>query len=409
MGDEISDRELLKYAIENGIIDRSTIQNNIEMNEKKKYLQMHDHNIWQGKDGKYYTYIPDEKAKRGKRLIKRNTEEELNDAIVKQYKAVEEEPYVEDVYRMWIDRKMRLKEITRQTKDKYETNFKRFFKNNSNGIAGRKIKYIDEDTLEEFIRVTIADLELTSKAYGDMRILINGIWKYAKKNGYTELSITNFLGDLDLSKRSFKRVHNDPRKKVFFTNEEKMVENYIMDSPTIVSLGIALAFQTGLRAGEMAALRWQDISANYISISGTEIRYIGDDGKYVFERQELPKTDAGYRDVVITEDAAKIIRKIRSLNPFGEYVFMKNGNRVKGQAFTRRLYVICNNLGINQRSIHKARTTYSTKLLDAKVSDSVVVEQMGHTDIETTKRYYYKLNKDEKEIAREIENAMRVG
>ena len=36
--EEISDSDLLKYAIENGIIDRSTIQKNIEMSERKKDL-----------------------------------------------------------------------------------------------------------------------------------------------------------------------------------------------------------------------------------------------------------------------------------------------------------------------------------------------------------------------------------
>ena len=74
--EEISDSDLLKYAIENGIIDRSTIQKNIEMSERKKFLEQHEHKIWQGKDGKYYTYIPDQKAKRGKREIRRNAKEE---------------------------------------------------------------------------------------------------------------------------------------------------------------------------------------------------------------------------------------------------------------------------------------------------------------------------------------------
>lgn len=404
--EEISDSDLLKYAIENGIIDRSTIQANIEMSERKKFLEQHKHKIWQGKDEKYYTYIPDEKAKRGKRLIKRNTKEELNSAIVGYYKSIEEEPYVSDVFRMWIENKLRLKEITPQTNDKYRTNFKRFFENKSIPIADKKIKYIGEDTLEEFIKVTIADLELTSKAYGDMRILINGIWKYAKKKRYTDLSITNFMGDLDISDKAFKRVIKDPHQKVFFSNEEKMVESFIAERPTIVGLGIALAFQTGLRAGEMAALRWQDVYPKYISVSGTEVRYRGEDGKYIFERQELPKTDAGYREVILTEEAIKIIKKIRSINPFGEWVFARNGKRVKAQAFSRRLYVICNNLGVIRKSMHKARTTYGTKLIDAKVPDSVIIDQMGHSDIETTRRYYYKLNKSDKEIAKAINEAL---
>ena len=94
------------------------------------------------------------------------------------------------------------------------------------------------------------------------------------------------------------------------------------------------------------------------------------------------------------------------MNPFGEWVFCKNGKRVKAQAFSRRLYVICDNVGIEYRSMHKARTTYGTKLIDAKVPDSVIIDQMGHSDIETTRRYYYKLNKSDKEIVKAINEAL---
>ena len=78
---ELSDKELLNFAIENGIIDVSDIQQKIEMNERNRYIENHNYSIWQSKDGKFYTYLPDEKYSRGKRLIKRTTEQALNDAI----------------------------------------------------------------------------------------------------------------------------------------------------------------------------------------------------------------------------------------------------------------------------------------------------------------------------------------
>lgn len=65
------------------------------------------------------------------------------------------------------------------------------------------------------------------------------------------------------------------------------------------------------------------------------------------------------------------------LNPFGQYIFMKNGKRIKGQAFTRRLYVICDRIGIGERSIHKARKTYATKLIDGNVPESVIKHKWG--------------------------------
>ena len=104
---ELSDKELLNFAIENGIIDVSDIQQKIEMNERNRYIENHNYSIWQSKDGKFYTYLPDEKYSRGKRLIKRTTEQSLNDAIVQFYKEQENEPYIEDVFDEWLDRKLK--------------------------------------------------------------------------------------------------------------------------------------------------------------------------------------------------------------------------------------------------------------------------------------------------------------
>ena len=141
----------MNFAIENGIIDIDTIQKKIEMNERKKFIEKHNYSIWEGKDGKFYTYLPDEESQRGKKLVKRTSEKAIEDEIVKFYKAMEDEPTISQVYSSWISKKLEYGEITRQTKDKYETNFKRFFENEYLPIANRKIRYIDEEILESFI------------------------------------------------------------------------------------------------------------------------------------------------------------------------------------------------------------------------------------------------------------------
>lgn len=43
--------ELLKYAVENGIIDLTRLQNEIKMNKRSEILKKHPYAITQGKDG----------------------------------------------------------------------------------------------------------------------------------------------------------------------------------------------------------------------------------------------------------------------------------------------------------------------------------------------------------------------
>ena len=108
---KLSKKEMLNYAIVNGIIDLSAIQDSIIMNERKKYLEKHIFSTWQGNDDKYYTYLPDDNNKRGKRLLKRTTKDALDDAIIAFYKAEENEPTVEAVFQSWIDEKLEYGEI----------------------------------------------------------------------------------------------------------------------------------------------------------------------------------------------------------------------------------------------------------------------------------------------------------
>ena len=58
---KLSDLELLKYAVENGMINTALVQEKIEMQKREELLNKHPYKIYQGKDGKWYTYLPDKK------------------------------------------------------------------------------------------------------------------------------------------------------------------------------------------------------------------------------------------------------------------------------------------------------------------------------------------------------------
>ena len=47
------DNELLKYAVENGMIDLSYVQEQIEMSKRNELLEKHPYAISQGSDGKW--------------------------------------------------------------------------------------------------------------------------------------------------------------------------------------------------------------------------------------------------------------------------------------------------------------------------------------------------------------------
>lgn len=398
----IPDMELLKFALDNGIIVRTTIEKQIEEMQRKEYLQMHNQKIWKAEDGRYKTYL---ECKDGRRLITSSSEEGIQNKIINHYKEKVESPTLEDVFNEWHNERLKYNEISKGTYDKYVNDYKRFF--GESGIRNHKIKCISEDELDIFIRATIAEKELTQKAYANFRTIVRGIFKYAKRKKYTDLSISTFFQDLDLSKRMFRRVKVDPKSQVFQESEIPKLIEWLNHNPRVSNFGIILALQTGVRTGELAALKFSDVEGNMLHIQRQEIKYKGSEkGKLIHEIVDNCKTEAGDRYIYLTDSALMTIQKIRFMNPNGEYMMTENGKRVNTNVFNGRLKLACEKLGIPPRTMHKLRKTYGTTLIDNGVDESLIMSQMGHKDISTTRKYYYYANKDKETEREQIQNAI---
>lgn len=404
----ISSDELLNFAVNNDNIDLAGIRNEYENMKREQYLEKHNHNVWQSKDGKWRTYLDDEDNPRGYVLKVRTTEKAIQDLIVKFYKDKELDPFINQVFNEWNDQRLFFGEISKQSYNRYSNDFKRFFPKDCL-LMQKKFRQITESDIETFIKTTIHEMELTSKVYSGLRTIIRGTFKYGKSKGFTNISITNFFGDLELSRRAFTRKAIDKESEVFNETEIWLVKSYLKERGTIRDLGVLLAFETGLRVGELSALKKEDINKDrkYIHIQRTEVTYKEPEtGQRVCEVRDFPKTEAGDRYLIIPDSSILILDEILKLSGNSEYLFSECDKRIRSNAFNRRLTRACDDLHIKHRSMHKIRKTYGTTLLDADVDESTVAEQMGHKDISTTKRFYYRSNKSDKTKLDQINKAL---
>ena len=402
--------EILNFLTQQGRISLDTTLSDMETMERNKLLALHPYAITETVDKKtgktlYCTYLPNEK--KGKRTYKRRqSRKELEDLLVAFYREQEEKIYISTVYHEWIEKKLKDEDIKQETYDRYNDNFERFFVNYQHPIMKKQFKHITEDDLEDYIKSVIRDLKLTHKAYEGCRTLIRGIFKRAKKKKYTDISITHFFGDLELSRNIFKRKVVDDEKEVFSEDEIIKVTKYLNDNADIHNLGVLLVFYTGLRVGELSALKPSDIKGQVIQIQRTEVKYRDENKKWKLEVRDDTKTEAGNRALIIPTYAKTILDRIIALNPNGEYLFENNGKRIRGNTFNKRLAIVCDKLNIPRRSIHKIRKTYATTLIDNNVSESFIKEQMGHSDISTTRKLYYLSNKSKQTKLEQIEKAV---
>ena len=397
----MNDYDILRSAEALGIIDLDDIQVQIDMYEKKKYLEMHTNSIWQGKNGYWYTTIP-ATEEHGRKMVRRLNKEDLEEVIVDHYRGKIKNPTIRTIFEEWITEKKQWEEINQTTVDRYKGDFERFFGDTS--FPNLKIDIVTEDYLESLIKNNIVQKQLTSKGYSNMKTILIGIMKYAKRKKYTYFSVSAFFGDLQISKKAFRRP--EKKKQVFTEEEAEMVIEWLKEHPSVANYGILLVFQTGLREGELAALKYEDVDGCILNVRRQEVRYKDENGVMINEVVPYAKTEAGERGVILTDNALETIKKIRRLNPFGEYMMMQDGKKIHKISFNDYLYKACDALGIERRSMHKIRKTYGTMLIDSGADDSTVMEQMGHSDITTTRKFYYFSNKSQAEKIEQVKRAI---
>ena len=407
-------RNHVNACVESDVVEEGVL-GQIDQMINAHYLNLHNHKIfYQEKEKTYKTYVDlPEGAKTKYKQITSSSMEKLKKKLIAHYKSIEKRVTVYGLFKMWIEERMRHNEIENATKDKFETDFARVFI--ASGFSSRYVDEITEEELEDWIRDIICDYKLTRKGWANVRIVLSGMFKYAKRKKMTSISISYFLSDLQLPNHMFRHTIKEDWEEVFTDEELKKIIGWITDPKyperqnSLSNLGILLCIYTGLRGGEIAALKLTDLNNNMLRVTRTQTRHRSEEGKYLYEMRESTKGREGRRVIAVPGIAVKLIQKIGEINPNAEYLFTNpvNNKRMMSSAFTGKLKRICEYIGIPAKTLHKIRKTYASILLDAGVSEKIVTTQMGHTDITTTRGFYYKNRHSDEETIAVITNALK--
>lgn len=127
-------------------------------------------------------------------------------------------------------------------------------------ICKKIIRELTEDDIYTFIQTILMDKDLSTKEYGNVKTVLQGMIRYARfEKKYTSINISNFFGDFRVGKNILKKSEKTDAQKCFTDEERIRILKLVDKKPDIRNLAIHLCFQTGVRVGELAALKWEDI------------------------------------------------------------------------------------------------------------------------------------------------------
>ncbi len=392
--EKLNQTEILRYALENNIIDLSYVQEKIEMVKREEILKEHRYSIWQGKDGKWYTYLPTDEN--GRKLCKRTTEKGINDLIVQHYRKSDKhrqqmEYRFDNCWKLWKEKQISYG-ISSNTVSKYNSDYKRYFE----GMDFEKldIRKITEEDITIFMISRIRELNLKEKAGKALWGYISGVFKSARINKKIMENPCSYV-----ETRRFSKFYNREQKplenRILSNQEIKLLEERLQkdheEKPYYIqSYAVELAIYTGMRVGELAALRWSNISLNedVIIISESE-RFDRIKKEYVISGTKTGKT----RIFPMTGKIKEFFRNLKKAEMrqgiLGEYVFSDETGRITARSISECMRRKCSQAGIDERGIHSLRRTLNSKMRCDGVSATVAASLLGHTEKVNQENYTY--------------------
>ncbi|SEK77330.1 Site-specific recombinase XerD [Paenibacillus sp. cl141a] len=181
---------------------------------------------------------------------------------------------------------------------------------------------------------------------------------------------------------------------------------------------------SGMRAGELCALRWSDLDMDEHTISITKTYY--NPTNRTREYQLLtPKTKTSKRKIDIDPDVVKLLRKhrkwqkeimmeYRTTYHDGDFVIAKTDPLNAGypefiKTIENRMRRLLKLAGLNEKlTPHSLRHTHTSLLAEAKVGLTEIMERLGHKDDDTTRNVYTHVTKTmKKEASHKFSELMR--
>ena len=294
---------------------------------------------------------------------------------------------VNNVYETWHSTwKLTVRESTQYNVDK------RYNKHFKNTIGTYKITKITPMILQKFIN------KLATNYLSFKQILspLKQTFKYAYR--------MNIINSNPFDKITYPKKEKEIHENFYSKDELKEFLSKVKKSVSFQNYArfYLLAF-TGMRAGELMALQWEDIDLknHTIHIKHTISRKLSSATYQVTE----PKTKASNRTISISDGCVKILNQ---LSPAKKGLIFpgKNGQPMQREVISASLkYFFKHHPEMKPITPHGFRHTHATLLLEAGATIKEVQARLGHTDVQTTLNIYtHIINENDNNVAQIFDN-----
>lgn len=242
--------------------------------------------------------------------------------------------------------------------------------------ANVKYEHLTADSLNDFISRKFAE-KLSAKYISDIVVLMKSAAKFAQRRyGYV-----NKIDIVTLPKNS------KGTDKMLSGLEQEHLKSTFLNKPISSNIGMLLAAVTGIRIGELCALKWEniDLEKSIITVRQT-VQRISKNGGGTELIVTSPKSTASIRDIPLPDFILPYLKNIKAAND----CFLLSGSKkiVEPRTMQYRFKSLLKRAKLPSVNFHVLRHMFATKCIAVGFDVKTLSEILGHSSVKITLEQY---------------------
>ncbi|MBN7773641.1 tyrosine-type recombinase/integrase [Clostridium aminobutyricum] len=201
--------------------------------------------------------------------------------------------------------------------------------------------------------------------------------------------------------------------QVFSINEQRLIENTALRAEDRRALGILLCFYTGIRLGELCALKWCDIDFEAGTMS--VMRTVSRTKNFQQEKNKTvllvgtPKSHKSARKIPLPDFLLKLSEQFKlRVEEENCYILSGSSMPIDPRTYQKLYKKILVTAGVKDHKFHAIRHTFATRALELGVDIKTLSEILGHSNVSITLNIYAHSLMEQKKIAMDKLNSMHI-
>ena len=232
---------------------------------------------------------------------------------------------------------------------------------------------------------------LSAKSVKDILVVLKMVMKFGVKNEW----MNHYEWDIKFP------VNSQPKElEVLSVVNHKKILDYVQHNFTFMSLGIYISLSTGLRIGEICALKWSDINVadGKITVQRTieRIYMVEGEKKHTQLVINTPKTVNSCREIPISKELLAMVKPMKKVVNADFYVLTNEDKPTEPRTYRNYYNRLMEKLDIPKLKYHGLRHSFATRCIEAGCDYKTVSVLLGHSNISTTLNLYVHPNMEQK-------------